>query len=100
MKRALAATALLFMLAACGKKDAVSSQTGSAPATTSAAAANLTPEQLGELGAKIQKDPSHAEDLLSQQGLTQESFEKAIRDVTEDPAAARRYAGAFRRASA
>jgi hypothetical protein len=62
--------------------------------------ANLTPEQLGELGAKIKKQPSEAQRLLSQQGLTQESFETAIRKVSEDPEASKRYAEAYKRASA
>lgn len=65
-----------------------------------AAPADLTPEQLGELGAKIRKDPARADELLTSRGLTKETFEKAIRDVTEDPEASRRYAEAYRKASA
>jgi hypothetical protein len=73
-----------------------------APATTepTAAAANLTPEQLGELGAKIRKQPNDAQRLLTEAGLTEESFEQAIRKVSEDPQASKRYAAAFNRANA
>ena len=93
------ATALLlsFMLvAACGGRE-----TSTAPAQSSASAAmNLTPEQLGELGAQIQKNPDRAQELLKHHGFTPESFEVAIRKVTENPDASRRYAAAYRRASA
>jgi hypothetical protein len=65
-----------------------------------AQSANLSPEQLGEIGAQIRKNPDRADQLLGQHGLTQESFEKAIRNVTEDPDESRRYAAAYKKASA
>jgi hypothetical protein len=63
-------------------------------------ATTMTPEELGTLGAQIRKDPDQADTLLSQRGLTRESFEKAIRDVTENADAAKRYSEAYRKASA
>ena len=95
--RAFAILTLFLTLAACGGKQQQASNT-TAPATVNASA--LTPEQLGELGAQIQKNPDRAQELLTHHGLTAESFEKAIREVTENPDASRRYAAAYRRAGA
>jgi len=94
------ATILTLLLAltlagACGGKE----QSATATAQSSQAI-TLSPEQLGELGAQIQKNPDRAEELLTHHGFTPESFERAIRQVTEDPKASRRYAAAYRRASA
>jgi len=93
--RAAAILTLLLTLVACGGKQQQASNTAG-PSTMNATA--LTPEQLGELGAQIQKNPDRAQELLTHHGLTPESFEKAIRKVTEDPDASRRYAAAYRRA--
>jgi hypothetical protein len=96
-----AATALLFSLllvAACGGREKTASTTPAQPSAT--ASINLTPEQLGELGAQIQKNPDRAEELLKHHGFTPESFEIAIRKVTENRDSSRRYAAAYRRASA
>jgi len=100
MMRAATTFTLLLALAlfgACGGKEKTAS---TAAPSEQVANANLTPEQLGELGAQIQKNPDRAQELLSHHGLTPESFEQAIRNVTEDPAASRRYAAAYRKASA
>lgn len=85
----------LLLVVACGRQQQQPASNAAAP--QSVAAANLTPEQLGELGARIKKEPARADELLSQHGLTHESFEKAIRDVTEDAAASKRYAASYRR---
>lgn len=91
----------LLVTAACGSDErrAASQQPAKEPAAA-AAPARLTPEQLGELGAELRKDPARADELLARRGLTQQAFEKAIREVTEDPEASKRYAVAYRRASA
>ena len=91
------AAVLLLLVIACGGKETTSSSTVAAdpPGET---ATTLTPEQLGELGASIQKEPARADELLSQRGLTQESFERAIREVTENPDASKRYAASFKKA--
>jgi len=106
MKRSLLGIALCASLIACGgnKTDQTASTTN---ATTTAAAANapaanattLTPEQLGQLGALINKQPGNADKLLADQGLTQASFEAAIRKVSSDPAESKRYAAAYKSAS-
>ena len=97
MKPLSIALALTLLIAfGCGKETTTSTVSTEPAATT----ANLTPEQLGELGAKIKKQPNDAQRLLSEQGLTEESFEQAIRKVSEDPQASKRYAAAYNKASA
>lgn len=89
----VAAIVSLLLLTACGNREtATTESTASQPAAT---ASTLTPEQLGELGAKIHNEPTRADELLTQHGLTMESFEKAIRDVTESADASKRYTKAY-----
>lgn len=94
---ATASLAVLVLLAvACGgdaPPAAVSSDAASAQTQT---ATSLSPEQLGQLGAEIRRDPNRADEVLARHQLTRESFEQAIRTVTEDPDASRRYAAAYR----
>ena len=94
----LIATSLLTLALACGGQDATSSKTDSSTEGPAVASGSLTPEKLGELGARIRKEPTRANELLTQQGLTEESFEQAIRNVTEDPEASKRYAESYRKA--
>ena len=89
----------LALFAAC-KGDETRTTANEPAAVPSASQANLTPEQLGELGAQMRKDPARAQEILTRHGLNQQSFEKAIRDVTENPDASKRYAEAYRKASA
>lgn len=101
MKRSLLGITLCAALIACGcsKTDQTAS---TASATTTAPAANaptLTPEQLGQLGALINKQPANADKLLADQGLTPATFEAAIRKVSSDPAESKRYAAAYKSAS-
>jgi hypothetical protein len=97
----VATTTALLLLMACGNHDETTTTTSaSTTAATQTSAVTLTPEELGELGARIQKEPARADELLSQRGLTQQSFEKAIRDVTENADASKRYAAAFKKAGA
>lgn len=95
MARASAIILTLLLLAGCRGHQA------SQPAAPANAAVQpaLSPEQLGALGADIKKHPADAHRLLSERGLTDESFAQAIRKVSEDPAAARRYAAAYKAAS-
>ncbi len=91
---------LLFTLVlalACGGHEQKTASTA-APAPQ-VAANELSPEQLGELGAQIQKNPDRAKQLLTNHGLTEAQFEKAIRDVTNSPDTSKRYAAAYRKAS-
>lgn len=98
--------ALLLLGAGCKNKQQTASATNppppnqavSASATPSGTPAT-TPEQLGALGADIKKHPNDAHKLLADRGMTEESFAAAIRKVSEDPAAAKRYAAAFKQAN-
>jgi ABC-type enterochelin transport system substrate-binding protein len=90
-----------FLLAgACSKDEtrSASARTGEPAAVTQQS--DLTPEQLGELGAQIQKNPNEAQRLLTERGLDEQKFEQAVRKVSEDPAASRRYADAYKKAGA
>lgn len=101
MKLAVALLTLTLMtaLGGCRREANAPSSTTASVATTTAASGALTPEQLGELGAGIRKDPANADALLAKHHLTRQSFEQAIRDVTENVETARRYAEAYRKAS-
>lgn len=83
---------LILFVVACNQQPA---QTAQPVAAAPAVAESLTPEKLGELGAQIKANPDDADRLLSERGLTRESFEHAIRKTAEDPTASKRYAAAF-----
>lgn len=104
MRQALTLTmvVLLALAGGCSQDTKQTSAATSAQPQPVAAQASqvLTPEQLGELGAQIGKTPDRADALLSQHGLTKESFEAQIRKITENPDASKRYADAYRKASA
>ena len=70
------------------------------PAVATQQQADLTPEQLGELGAQIKKNPNDAKRLLTERGLDEQKFEQAVRKVSEDPAAAKRYSDSYKKAGA
>lgn len=78
---------------ACHRESTSEQPASSAPTVTGT---ELTPEQLGELGARIKKNPGDAAKLLGERGLTEEAFETAIRKVTESSEASQRYTAAFR----
>ena len=94
---------VLLAFAGCGANDERKASTDASSSQTqvaaNAAATPLTPEELGELGAKIRKTPDRAKEILRERGLDEQSFETEIRKVTEDPAASKRYAAAYKRAS-
>lgn len=93
------------LIGACNN-DRTATESASQPATsgssaaTASSAATVTPEELGELGAKIEKQPDRAGELLSAKGLDEKSFEQEIRKVTENPEASKRYAEAYKKAKA
>lgn len=98
MRHAITVALALTFLVACGQREEAAP--AQQPATPPPAAAkSFTPEQLGELGARITRQPDRATELLAQHGLTAETFEKEIRRITEDPQASRRYAEAYRKTS-
>jgi hypothetical protein len=100
MKPTVAILSLALILGACQQRNDAAPAQPAAVASAAAQSGALTPEQLGALGAEIRKDPSRGDELLQQHGLTRETFEKAIRDVTENAEASQRYAEAYRKASA
>lgn len=95
---------LVLLLALAGGCNQKNNQTASVESSrteaTAKAATPLTPEQLGELGAQIRKNPDRTAELLRDHGLTEKSFEVEIRKVTEDPEASKRYAAAYKKSSA
>ena len=91
----IALTISLLLVGACNQKS-----TSTAAVSNEQTVAQLSPEQLGEIGAQIKKQPNDAQKILSSHGLTEESFEVAIRKVSEDPQASKKYAEAYKRASA
>ena len=102
MRNVLALTIVVLLALAGGCKQSEYKSTSNEPAKVeqTTQAQELTPEQLGELGAKIRKTPDRAKELLTQHGLDEKSFEAQIRKVTENPDASKRYAEAYKKASA
>jgi hypothetical protein len=105
MRKALTLSLLLLLAlgGACNQKNEATTAENTeaaAPPASTVAEHQLTPEELGELGAHIKKTPERAGELLSAHGLNEKSFESQIRKVTEDPEASKRYAEAYKKASA
>lgn len=103
LKRTSLAIATLTLIVTLGcSKDATkaTSASPSSSPTSVAAQTTLTPEDLGALGARIKKNPADAQKLLSEKGLTEESFAHAIRKVAENPEESKRYAAAYKAAGA
>ncbi|HEV7427832.1 MAG TPA: hypothetical protein VGQ46_15860 [Thermoanaerobaculia bacterium] len=99
MRNSILALTLLMAIVAC-KNNATTPATSSTTSGNTAVATSaptLTPEQLGEIGASIKKHPSDGTKILSDHGLTQDQFERAIRQVSSDPEASKRYAAAYKR---
>ena|SRR5206468_1046253 len=91
----------LLVVTGC-KKDSNGNSVASSSSNnsnTTVAQSNMTPEELGELGAKIKKSPKEAGSLLSQHGMSEQSFEQAVRKVAESPEQSKRYAAAYKKAS-
>jgi hypothetical protein len=96
----IAAVALVWMFGCKNQSNnAASNSTTSDKSASVAQQSTLSPEELGELGAKIKKNPGEAEKLLSEKGLTQQQFEQAVRKVAESPDQSKRYAEAYKKAS-
>ena len=99
--------AALALTAVIGCKNQPETQTSSSVSDTSSSSittsnptsATLSPEELGELGAKIKKNPDDAQKILSAKGLTTQSFEQQVRQVSQDPEASKRYAAAYKKAA-
>jgi hypothetical protein len=101
MKRLLIPSAIVILVLAAGCKNNSSSTAASSDnnAATSVAASSLSPEDLGSIGAQIKKTPNDADKILADHGLNGQSFAAAVRKVSENPADAKRYAAAYKRAT-
>ncbi len=103
MKKTSIAIAAFALVLAFGCKNQSDTTTASAPGATNStsvsSASALSPEELGELGAKIKKNPDDAQKLLSAKGLTAQSFEQQVRQVAQDPEASKRYTAAYKKAT-
>lgn len=102
MRHPLAALTLFLTLLAAAACQQEKAETQATPASVAQAEAEhtLTPEELGTLGAQIKKEPDRADDILAQKGLNRETFEDAVREVTENAEASKRYTDAYRKAGA
>ena len=93
----------LVLVLGCKKQESTGEYNNSSSNNTVAsqqqATTNLSPEDLGKLGAEIKKHPKDANKLLSDKGLTQEQFEQAVRKVAESPSDSKKYAEAYKKAS-
>jgi len=96
----IAALSLVLVLG-CKKQENTSEYNNSSSNTVASqqATTNLSPEDLGKLGAEIKKNPKDADKILSAKGLTQEQFEQAVRKVAESPSDSKKYADAYKKAS-
>ena len=99
MKALIAVLISAALLAGCQKEGTAGTADEPAVETKAAAQVHLTPEELGEMGAQIAKNPENAKSILEARGLNEASFEKAVREVTEDPEASKKYAEAYRQHS-
>jgi hypothetical protein len=98
MKNAIIAFACFGMIAAIGCHKNPAPDKGDNGAVTQSSA-QTSPEELGRIGAEIEKHPKEANKVLSSHGMDQKTFEQAIRKVSNDPAASRRYAAAYKKSS-
>jgi len=96
---AIAAFALVLAFGCKNQSGTTAPPPGSTDSTSASSAPTLSPEELGDLGAKIRKNPDDAQKLLSAKGLTQQSFEQQVRQVAQDPEASKRYAAAYKKAA-
>jgi hypothetical protein len=90
---------MLMFASGCEIRDTAEMTPGVESERATGDATDLTPEELAEIGAEIEKDPARAHEVLDEYGISHESFETAIRNLTEDPEASRRYAEEFERRS-
>lgn len=102
MRTTLLALATCAALVAAGCHHDTQSASSTSSSSGSIAAndgTTMSPEDLGKLGAQINKNPSDAAKLLAEHGLNNQSFERAIRKVSSNPEESKRYAAAYKRAS-
>jgi hypothetical protein len=96
------ATLTLILVIGCKNNQnqtATNENSSNNPTVASQQTANMSPEDLGTLGAAIKKHPKDAQKLLSDKGLTEQQFEQAVRKVAESPEQSKRYTEAYKKAS-
>jgi hypothetical protein len=97
------ATLALVLMFGCKNQNQTASydnnSNSSSNTVSSQQTTNMSPEDLGKLGAEIKKHPKDAPKLLADKGLTEQQFEQAVRKVAESPADSKRYAEAYKKAS-
>ena len=96
------ATLALVLMFGCKNQNQTASydnNKSSSNTVSSQQTTNLSPEDLGKLGAEIKKHPKDAQKLLADKGLNEQQFEQAVRKVAESPSDSKRYAEAYKKAS-
>ena len=98
---AIATLALVLTFGCKNQNQTASSSSDNSTGNTvsSQQTTNMSPEDLGRLGAEIKRHPKDAQRLLSDKGLTEQQFEQAVRKVAESPEQSKRYANAYKKAS-
>jgi hypothetical protein len=61
---------------------------------------DFAPEELGQLGARLEAQPEAADEILEAEGLTWEEFGQAVRDIAADAERAARYEEGYWREAA
>jgi len=95
----IATLALVLMFGCKNQNQTASYDNNNSGNNTVASTTNLSPEDLGKLGAEIKKHPKDAQKLLADKGLNEQQFEQAVRKVAENPSDSKRYAEAYKKAS-
>lgn len=88
------ALVLSVLVLSCGLAFACGGD-GGVEADTVGSAAELSPTDLGTLGARLHQSPQEADAILESEGLTWEEFEAAVRQVSADVGDAEAYTEAF-----
>jgi hypothetical protein len=81
--------------AACQDEVATSDST----TAESVDAGELSPDELGRIGARLHEAPDDAEAILADEGITWEDYQAAVREVSADVESAQRYSEAFHAAN-
>lgn len=74
-----------FTLSGCASKVTTSS--------------GYSPEELGQIGAKISENPDNSRNILLQYDMSESEFRGAVREIASKPKLARRYHLAYLEAS-
>ena len=100
MRNAFIVTAVALLLAGgCSKqRNETTSNSMLVDDAFPARTTTPTPEQLGEIGAKINKQPGEAQKILRDYGLTLPAYQQAVQKASQDPTTLLRISQAYKRA--